>query len=606
LNLLKPSDWTWPLRPMKVLIADDIERSRLELQQAVQALGHSAICCDSGSATLAAVPESAPDIVLLDLLMPDMDGYEVTRRLREMVTQRWLPVIVTSALQGDGHFVDALSRGADDYLPRPVHPDLLKARLTHYQRVLAVRAQMSWIATRERLVHEHIPDCVFTFDQEMRLCYANRAARELLAKRGYTDNLGQSAMLLLGCDETAEPRANDLQIAFLDGSVGTYSVGSSEWTWEDGVYNTIVLRDRSEYQRIERMKEEFLATVSHELRTPLTSIIGAISILNAGAAGAMPPKAIPLLQMAQRNGERLSRLIDDVMDVTKLEGDHGQLNLRQVALRPLLQEAMRAMMGYAASSAVQLQLQEPVPEAVVVADEERTLQVMVNLLSNAVKHSPHGATVQVALLGEGRNWCIEVRDQGAGVPEQFRPHLFEKFAQADSSDRRINQGTGLGLYISRILARRMGGDIGLARSDAEGSVFYVRLKAASLKSVPTMVIARDISQRDRFTEWISGCGPVTSVADLAGAHAWIAHNGPVAAVVADVTSQGGADAFFSAIVQFCPLDAIVLVGDAADHAFARARGVAWVAPGPLARTELVRTVDKARLGALTAESSKHA
>ncbi len=594
MNTVKPGELPDLQHPLLVLVADDIERSRTETACAVERLGHRTVRCSSGAQTLAAVATAQPDLVLLDLLMPDMDGYEVTRRLRLSNAHKWLPVIVTSALQGDHHFIEALTRGADDYLPRPVNPSLLQARLKHYQRVLTLSSQLSWVSTRERLVLEYIPDAVFTCDQQMRLCDANRAARALLSELGQTDAMGQRLPAVLRLNQASRPESVDLRIELLDGSARLYSVGCSEWMCNGERFTTIVLRDRSADLEFDRMKTEFLATVSHELRTPLTSIIGAIGILSGGAAGPLPAKAAALLQMAQRNGNRLSQLIDDVMDLTKLEGDRIQLDLRPVALAGLLHAALDAMTGYALKADVQLQLHLLAPEAVALADDSRLSQVVTNLLSNAVKHSPPGATVDLLLRGESAGWRIEVRDRGPGVPEKFRDHLFEKFSRADSSDERRNQGTGLGLYISRKLVRRMGGDIGLDLHHEGGAQFFVRLNAAELLPQPTLVVSRDLSQRERICAWVSGCGPVADVADLAGAQAWAKRHGTVAAVVADPAAQGEAGEFIAALSRLCPAESIVLAGDAADHAFARARGAVWVAPGPQARTELTKAVDKAR------------
>jgi CheY-like chemotaxis protein len=121
---------------LAVLVVDDIDASRLALCALVDELGHEAVGADSGAAALQLVAERRPDVVLLDLLMPGLDGFEVTRCIRALGANRWLPVIVTSSLQGDEHFIHALENGADDYLTRPVNPLLLQAKLRQYRRVL--------------------------------------------------------------------------------------------------------------------------------------------------------------------------------------------------------------------------------------------------------------------------------------------------------------------------------------------------------------------------------------------------------------------------------------------------------------------------------------
>jgi signal transduction histidine kinase len=199
--------------------------------------------------------------------------------------------------------------------------------------------------------------------------------------------------------------------------------------------------------------------------------------LAAGAGGALPERALELAHVAKRNGDRLSRLIDDVLDLTKLEGNRMPLNRRPCALAPLIREAVKANTGYAERSAVTLHFADDAPTGSARVDPDRFLQVMANLLSNAIKHTPKGRAVRVDLQQQGAHLQVDVVDQGPGVDPAFRKHLFEKFSQADGSDRRAIGGTGLGLYISRMLVEKMDGTI-QAESGAEGgATFRVTLPA---------------------------------------------------------------------------------------------------------------------------------
>jgi signal transduction histidine kinase len=207
--------------------------------------------------------------------------------------------------------------------------------------------------------------------------------------------------------------------------------------------------------------------------------MGALGLMAGGAAGALPAAALPLAEVAQRNAERLGRLIDDILDLTKLEGDRLGLHLRPQRLAPLLREALAANQGYATQASVSLELDEGAATGPEVAiDADRFLQVMANLLSNAIKHSPPGEPVRVSLQHHATEARVTVRDQGPGIAPAFRAHMFEKFSQADGTDRRAQGGTGLGLYITRMLVERMGGRISADTVDGAGSAFSITFPLA--------------------------------------------------------------------------------------------------------------------------------
>jgi signal transduction histidine kinase len=229
--------------------------------------------------------------------------------------------------------------------------------------------------------------------------------------------------------------------------------------------------------QVERLKSEFVATVSHELRTPLTSIRGALGLLAGGVAGELPPAAKQLVGIAHGNGERLARLVDDLLDLEKVESGRMAFELQPVELQALLASGRAQAEGHAGPRGVALELVQPARPVHVLGDADRLHQVLANLLSNAVKFSSAGQAVTVRLEAEGGEVRLSVEDRGPGVPPAFRERLFEKFAQADGSDARARGGTGLGLSISRALARGMGGSLEYAPREGGGSVFRLRLPA---------------------------------------------------------------------------------------------------------------------------------
>lgn len=255
---------------------------------------------------------------------------------------------------------------------------------------------------------------------------------------------------------------------------------------EDGraVRVTGVNWDITESKKVERLKSEFVATVSHELRTPLTSIRGTLGLLAGGAAGELPVKAGELIQIAHRNSERLSVLINDLLDIEKIESGRLRFVPQWQPLQPLLEQAVEANRGFAHTCNVEFELVPPLPAVLVEVDSDRLLQVMANLLSNAAKFSPAGERVLVTAMLRGRTVRVVVQDRGPGVPEQFQPRLFQKFSQADASDSRAKGGTGLGLAITKAIVERMGGHIGFESKPDTGATFYFELPCAPLAVQP--------------------------------------------------------------------------------------------------------------------------
>jgi PAS domain S-box-containing protein len=239
-----------------------------------------------------------------------------------------------------------------------------------------------------------------------------------------------------------------------------------------------VQADTTERKRVERMKTQFVSTVSHELRTPLTAISGALGLLAGGVAGPLPGQATRLLGIAKQNSERLTLLINDLLDMERLVEDGLPIESEIQPLMPIIELSVDDNQTYAGKYGVQLTLAERCDHVLVDVDSLRLMQVMSNLLSNSCKFAPEGTSVNVTVGAGGGLVRISVTDRGPGVPESFRAVIFEKFSQADASDTRAIGGTGLGLAISKELVERMGGTIGYRSVEGDGATFYVDLPIA--------------------------------------------------------------------------------------------------------------------------------
>ena len=318
------------------------------------------------------------------------------------------------------------------------------------------------------------------FMSEAESYLAARTVDIILLDLGLPDTQGQAAI------RRARIAAPDIPLVVLTGMDDEALAGQS---LQEGAQDYLIkgqidtrgllraLRYAGERKRLERMKDEFVSTVSHELRTPLTSIAGSLGLLMGNDAVGLSKSAARLLEIAHTNSARLVRLVNDILDVEKLESGRVVFDLKKTKLMPLIEQTVDAISGYAEGHGVKVRIEAATATDDVRADTDRLAQVLTNLLSNAIKFSPRDGEVVIAVEKEpeGNALRVTVRDHGPGIPPDFKARIFERFAQADATDTRRKGGTGLGLSIAKQIVDRLGGELGFADAPGGGTVFHVEL-----------------------------------------------------------------------------------------------------------------------------------
>lgn len=235
--------------------------------------------------------------------------------------------------------------------------------------------------------------------------------------------------------------------------------------------------DITEQKVSAKLKDEFISTVSHELRTPLTSIRGSLGLVIGSASAHLPTKVLSMLDIASRNAERLVLLINDILDMQKIRSGQMEFSLTEQEVRPHLEQALASSENYAPEKGICFALEDRAPHAVANIDPVRFNQILGNLLSNAIKFSPKGSTVTLSVHHVKGMLRISVKDEGPGIPAEFRDKIFQPFSQSEKSTTRSVGGTGLGLNISTALVEAMNGTLTFDSIEGHGATFHIDLPA---------------------------------------------------------------------------------------------------------------------------------
>ncbi len=272
-----------------------------------------------------------------------------------------------------------------------------------------------------------------------------------------------------------------------DGTTFPMELAVSEMAVGDKRMFTGIVRDITDRKQADKMKREFVSTVSHELRTPLTSIKGSLGLIRSGVTGKLPEEMTKMFDIAYNNSDRLVRLINDILDIEKIEAGKMDFQMVPMDLGKLLLGAIEANHAYGEEHEVCFVQTERLGDAMIYGDHDRLIQVLNNLLSNAAKFSPAGANVEVSLNAQDDSFRVAVTDYGVGIPDEFLSRVFSKFSQADSSDTRSKGGTGLGLSIAKAIVERHGGSLHFNTEVNKGTTFYFFLPQYHQQDMPSFV-----------------------------------------------------------------------------------------------------------------------
>jgi signal transduction histidine kinase/DNA-binding response OmpR family regulator len=492
------------LERVTILNVDDYEPGRYARSRLLRSFGFEVREAKTGAEALSVVATEPPALVILDVNLPDISGFEVCRRLKESATTATLPVLHMSATYtGALDKVQGLEGGADAYLTEPVEPPVLLATVNALLRMKRAEEAQRVSARQWQTTFDALSDGVALLDAVGVIVRSNQVFRDLLAD-GDGDPAGRSLSGLLdggsghtgdspfarmrrsGRRETAEvvSRGRSLRVAvdpvhhagLIAGAVCTVADITDRQRIEEERVRLLGREQaaRAAAEAANRSKEEFIAMLAHELRNPLAPIRMAMRTLRGPAE--RDPDVRRATEVIERQSRHLARLLDDLLDAARLAREKIELRKSATTLQDVVTEALEATRELVDTRGHTVTLSLPATPVWLEADPMRLAQVVGNLLNNAAKYTPPGGRIAVAGETDGGEAVLRVRDTGIGMPPETLTRIFDLFAQGDRTLAHSEGGLGIGLTLARMLVQLHGGTLTASSAGAgHGSEFVMRL-----------------------------------------------------------------------------------------------------------------------------------
>jgi two-component system sensor histidine kinase/response regulator len=414
----------------RILIVEDSPTQATLLASLLEQAGHEIVVATDGEAALELVRTEPLDLVMSDIIMPGISGYDVCRRIKLELGKTDLPVVLLTGLSDPLDIVRGLESGADNYITKPYEPEHLVSRVN---RVLANRE----IRRRTRS------------DGGVEIQFMGETFVITAEKEQILDLLISSYEELVRTNQVLESRTTEAEQA------------------------------RKEAEAASKAKSEFLAMMSHELRTPLNAIGGYAQLIEDGVNGPITPEQRKSLTRIRANQEHLLTLINDVLNLARMEAGRVTVQATDVPVDATLAGAVELIRPQLEAKKLRYEYQGGDQGVTVFADRERLLQIILNLLTNATKFTDEGGRITLGWRRENGTVYIEVKDSGIGIPADRLESIFEPFVQVEQRRAASREGVGLGLAISRELARAMNGELVAESTVGEGSVFTLTLPTSA-------------------------------------------------------------------------------------------------------------------------------
>ena len=479
---------------LHILVVDDEARVRQAVRRVMEPDGARVSEAVNGREGLAALQQDAADLVLVDLMMPVMDGMEFLEQARRLYPH--LAVVVITGYATLEKAVAAMKQGADDFLAKPFKPKELRLVVERLVKQVRTLRDMAIEKSRTRALVDAMSNGVMVTNAEGRVVLTNPSLRRAfgLVEDQVIDKPLEQA---LPCPEVVETMGR-----VLAQSEGDYQAVTCQTTgavegdevflqvtcvpFVDGrgllVGALAVFDDVTAWRRLDALKNEFVSTVAHEIASPLSAVLGQLQVLGQELPGPLNPKQAHLVERARARVTGIINLSKDLLDLAKIEaGALGEPE--EVDLAPLLEEAVDLLAERARQKdqTLRLEAEGPLPKVMGVAPE--LLEVLVNLVSNAVKYTPDGGEITVTARSQDNAVVIQVSDTGLGLTPEEAAKIFDRFYRVKNQDTRHIVGTGLGLDIVKRVVNKHGGHIAVDSQPGQGSTFTVTLPA--LGQTPT-------------------------------------------------------------------------------------------------------------------------